>query len=187
MQREAGVATAIVELDALTNSIRSTAENDDLVLCRRRTFVGHFSGERRLIGRIHVGRWRREFGGAGIDALEHRADAKRMPACLHFGFGQVGEHGKPRVGKAHGLQRAQAEGVRRQAVMPDLGFHVDDGAHLGQEPRIDLAGVEDILIAPAEPHRLRHLQQAVRRRRAERRADRVLVVVSPQALDLDLV
>ena len=55
VQREAGMATAIVELDALANSIGSAAENDDLVLCRRRAFVGQFACERRLVGRIHVG------------------------------------------------------------------------------------------------------------------------------------
>ena len=187
MQREAGMAAAIVELDALADPVGAAAENDDLVLGRRRTLVGYLAGEGRFIGRIHVGGRRGEFGRAGIDALEHRADAKRMTLRLHLGLGRIGEHGKARVGKAHGLQRAQAKGVWRQAVALDLGLHLDDGAHLGQEPRIDLAGVEDIFIAPAEPHRLRHLQQAVRRRRAQRCADRVLVVVAAEALDLDLV
>ena len=69
----------------------------------------------------------------------------------------------------------------------DLGFHVDDAAHLGEEPGIDLAGIEDLLVGPAEPHRLRHLQDAVRRRRAERGADRVLVVAAAEPVDLDLV
>src|ERR1700716_3152893 len=44
-----------------------------------------------------------------------------------------------------------------------------------QNPGVDFAGGEDLVIAPAEPHRLRDLQQTIRRRRAERGADRVLV------------
>src|SRR6185437_9087302 len=80
-----------------------------------------------------------------------------------------------------------AKGVWRQAIPLDLGFHLDDGAHLGQKPRIDLAGVEDVFVAPAKPHRLRHLQQPVRRRRTERCPDRVLVVVAAKAFDFDLV
>ena len=77
--------------------------------------------------------------------------------------------------------------MRRQAVRDDLRLGVDDVADLRQEPRIDLAGREDLVVAPAEPHRLRHLQQPVRGRRAERRAHRVLVVAVAEALDLDVV
>jgi hypothetical protein len=110
-----------------------------------------------------------------------------MAARLHLGFRRIREHGEARVGKAHRFQRTQAERMRRQAVALDLGFHFDDRAQLGQKPRVDLAGGEDLFIAPAEPHRLRHLQQAVRRRCAERCADRILVVAAPQSLDLDLI
>ena len=43
VQREAGVAAAIVELDALADPVRSAAEDDDLVLVRRRALVGEVS------------------------------------------------------------------------------------------------------------------------------------------------
>ena len=45
------------------------------------------ASERRLIGRIHVGRGRGEFGGAGVDALEDRPDAERVAARLHLVLG----------------------------------------------------------------------------------------------------
>src|SRR5437763_66064 len=72
-------------------------------------------------------------------------------------------------------------------MVPDLALHLDDAAHLAEEPRIDLAGGEDLLVAPAESHRLRYLQQPVRRRCAQRGADRVLVVATAETFDLDLV
>ena len=187
MQRETGVTAAIVELDALADPVRAAAEDDDLLLVGRRALVGEHARERRFIGRIHVGGGGGEFRGAGVDALECRADAERVPLRRHVGLGGLGQHGQPRVGEAHGLQRAHAERIRRQSVRLDLGFHVDDAAHLAEEPRIDLAGIEDLLVRPAEPHRLRHLQEAVRRRRAECGADRVLVVAAAEPLDLDLV
>ncbi len=187
VQREAGMAAAIVELDALADPVRAAAENDDLLLVRRRALVGELARERRLIGRIHVGGGRGELGGAGIDALEHRANPERVAPGRDFSLGGLGEHREPRVGKAHRLQAAHAERVLRQAVLLDLAFHLDDAAHLGEEPGIDLAGGEDLLVGPAEPHRLRELQQAIRRRRAQCGADRVLVVAAAKPLDLDLV
>ena len=187
VQREAGVAAAIVEFDALADPVGSAAENDHLVLVGRRAFIGEVTGERGFIGRIHVGGGGGEFRGTGIDALEHRANAERMTLGRDLGFGGVGEHGEPGVGKSHRLQAAHAEGVAGQAVGLDLGFGFDDATHFGEKPRIDLAGGEDLLVAPAKPHRLRHLQDPVRRRRAERGADRVLVVVTAKAVDFDFV
>ncbi len=186
-QREAGMAAAIVELDALADAVRPAAEDDDLLAVRRRALVRRVACERRLVGRVHVGRGRGEFRRAGVDALEHRAHVELVALGGGFRLGQAGENRKPGIGKAHGLQRAHAERMRRQAVGADLGFHVDDAAHLRQEPRIDLAGIEDLLVGPAKPHRLRHLQDAVRRRRAQCGADRVLVVVAAETFDLDLV
>ena len=175
-QREAGVAAAVVEFDALADTVRSAAEDDDLLAVGRRAFVGHLACEWRLVARIHIGGGGSELGGAGVDALVDRAHAERMAQRLDFGFGGIGKHREARVGEAHGFQRAHAERMRRQAAVLDLVFHLDDAAQLGEEPRIDLAGGEDVFIRPAEPHRLRHLQQAVRRRRAERGAEGVLVV-----------
>ncbi len=72
-------------------------------------------------------------------------------------------------------------------MLQDFLLHHHDAADLRQEPRIDLAGSFDLVIAPAEPHGLRHLQQPAWRRRTERGADRVLVVAFAEPCDLDLV
>ena len=100
---------------------------------------------------------------------------------------EAGEPAEPRVGKAHRLEPAQRRRRRRQALVADLGFRVDDAAHLRQEPRIDPAGGVDVVIAHAEPHRLGDLEDAVGRRRAERGADGVLVVALAEPGDADLV
>ena len=73
-QREAGVAAAIVELDALADAVRAAAEDDHLAAVGRRRLVGRRPGEGRLVGRVHIGGRRGEFGGAGVDALERRAN-----------------------------------------------------------------------------------------------------------------
>ncbi len=75
----------------------------------------------------------------------------------------------------------------RQAFCANLGFGVDDAADLRKEPRIDVAGGVDLGVAHAKPHRLRNFEKAIRRRRAERGADRVLVVALAEAGDGNLV
>ena len=64
----------------------------------------------------------------------------------------------------------------RQAVGADAVLPVDDLLDLRDEPRVDLAGQIDLLVIDIEPQRLRDLQNAVRRRAAQRLADDVLVV-----------
>src|SRR5581483_10535590 len=73
---------AIIELDALADPVRPAAEDHDLLLVRGRALVGGGARERRLIGRIHIGGGGSELGRAGVDALEHRADAERMARAL---------------------------------------------------------------------------------------------------------
>ena len=75
------MAAAIIELDALADAVRPAAENDDLLLVRRRGFVDGAAVKRHFVGRIHIGRRRSELGGAGVDALEHRPHAERAASC----------------------------------------------------------------------------------------------------------
>ena len=64
---------------------------------------------------------------------------------------------------------------------------VDDGADLAQEPRVDRARIVDLLVAEAEPHRLRDVKDTVGRGRAERGADRILVIALAEPVDGDLI
>ena len=82
-QREGGMAAAIVELDALADAVRPAAEDDHLLASRDLRLVGECAGERRLVGRVHVGGRRGEFGGAGVDALEHRMHVELFAQSCH--------------------------------------------------------------------------------------------------------
>jgi hypothetical protein len=50
MQREAGMAAAIIEFDALANAVGTAAQNDDLLLSRRASLIALISGNACLIG-----------------------------------------------------------------------------------------------------------------------------------------
>ena len=107
VQRERRVAAAVVELDALADAVRPAAEDDHLLLVGGRGLAGRGAGERRLVGRIHVGGGRGELGRAGVDALEHRPHAERAAALRHLVGRQPGELAEARVGEAHRLEPPQ--------------------------------------------------------------------------------
>ena len=75
-QREGGVAAAIVELDALADAVRPAAEDDDLLARRDLRLGARLAGEGHLVGRVHVGGGRGEFGRACVDALVDRVHAE---------------------------------------------------------------------------------------------------------------
>ena len=87
-QREAGVDAAIIELDPLPDPVRSAAQDDDLLAVARLRLAFGLAKAGGFVGRIHIGRFRLEFGGAGVDALEHRADAQFVAQLAHFVLGR---------------------------------------------------------------------------------------------------
>ena len=178
VQRIGGVAAAIVELDALADAVRPAAEDDDLLAGGNLGFGARFAGERRLVGRVHVGGGRGEFGSACVDALVDRVDAELVAQFRDVLNVPAGQRRQARVGEAHRFQHAQILRVGGQAVLADAGFHGDDAGYLLQEPRIDLAHVVDFLERGAHADRLRHHAQPVGRRRAECGADGVAVFAS---------
>ena len=187
LQREAGMAAAIIELDALADAVRPAAQDHDLFLVGGRSLVRERARERRLIGRIHIGRGGGEFGSAGVDPLEYRTHVERVALLRHLGRRHAGELGKARVGKSHRLQPPQRARRRRQSARLDRFLGLDDAADLRQEPRIDLAAFMDEFVVHAEPHRLSDLQQTVGRRRADGGADGIAVVAFARSLDCDVI
>src|SRR5262249_60987724 len=83
-EREAGVAAAIIEFDALADAIWAAAEDNDFLSVRRCSFVDGAAGERRLMGRIHMRSRRSELGGARVDALEYRPHPQLASALRNF-------------------------------------------------------------------------------------------------------
>src|SRR4029079_985554 len=51
-EREARVATAIVEFDSLADTVRATTQDDDLIATGRFGLIDGSAGKRRLVGRV---------------------------------------------------------------------------------------------------------------------------------------
>ena len=181
------MTAAIIELDPLTDPVRPAAENDDLLSVRRRRLTFRRRAERGFVGRIHIGRGRGEFGRAGVDALVNRPHAERLAQRPHIRLFLARQRREPRIREARRLERPEIRGVARQPMRPHLALQRHNVGELTQEPGVDFGRLESLLDAHAEPQRLSDLQQPVRRRRADGRAQHIGVVALAEALDLDLV
>src|SRR5207253_1377910 len=94
-QRKSRVAAAIVELDALADTIGSTAENDDLARLGGSTFARGSCTNGVLVGTVHVRRERQEFSGTAVDAFEHGVDLGGDPCSAHLSFARSAQLGEP--------------------------------------------------------------------------------------------
>ncbi len=143
-QRHRRVDAAVVELDALADAVRPAAQHDDLVaLCGLRLALLVVAG-------VEVGGGGREFGGAGIDALVHRADAQLVAARAHRAFLDLEQCRQAAVGEAQLLVTAQV-GLAQGAdlLLADLGFGGDQLLDLLEEPPVDLRGAVHLFQAHA--------------------------------------
>ena len=83
---EGGVHAAVVELDALADSVRTAAEDDDLLLVGLAGFVFV------AVGRVEIRRVGFELGGAGIDEAVGRDDADGFAFGADVVFGGAAWH-----------------------------------------------------------------------------------------------
>ena len=97
IQREAGVAAAIIKFNALADTVRAAAKDDDLARRSRLALAIWLAKAGGFVAGVHVRRFRREFTGAGIDALEHRPHVQRTAGTGHLGLARAGQLGQPRV------------------------------------------------------------------------------------------
>ncbi len=91
------------------------------------------------------------------------------------------------IGKAHGLERAEIDGILGRPRSRIFSSVSHDLLDLAEEPGIVVAGGMNILDAGAEPEGLGDFEDAVGGGRAERGADGVLVVAFAGALNRDLI
>ena len=163
-QGEGGVAAAIVKLDALADPVRSPAQNHGLFGRSGLAFALRILAQKAgFIGRIHVGRLGEELGRAGVDALIDRAHAKRPAAGAKRVLVLAGQGAETGVGETHGLQRAQGRRIGGQAVLPDLGFGLDNLGDLAQEPGLVGTGGVDLFDAQSMAKGLGDDAQPIRR------------------------
>ena len=135
-QGEAGVAAAIVELDALADAVGPAAQDHDARACRpaggRFVFV--------LVGRIEVGRVGLELGGAGVDGLERGHDAPLLAFAANGHLVRAPDRGQLPVGKAGLLGLAQQPVVDplQPVCLAQPLFQPDDLLQVLEEPGVDV-------------------------------------------------
>ena len=112
---------------------------------------------------------------------------ERVATRRHLARLEPRQLGEPLVGEAHGFQRAEIGGVLGQAMRAHALLAIDDVLQLLDEPRVDLAGIVDLLVVDAEPERLRDFQQPVGGGGAERGTHHVLVVALAEPFEGDVV
>ena len=90
----------------------------------------------------------------------------------------AGEFGEADVGEAHRLQAPHGRGVGGKPSRGHIAFGVNDALQLAEEPRVELAGVVDVLDRQPRPQRLRRHQQPVGPRGGQGRAEGVVPAVA---------
>ena len=161
LQRVSRMDAAIIEFNALADTVRPAAQDDDFLPSGGPAFANG-RAETTFIGGIHIGRFGCEFGGAGINALIDRRDTKLAAKCRHFRFAATNNVSQALIGKTHGLDAAQCRGVLRQAIAADARFLAHQLFNFAQEPRVEFAGFVDGFHTHARAHGLRCHQNAVR-------------------------
>ena len=159
--------------------------DDDFFPVRGVGLAHGLAAERALVSRVHIGCRRRELRGARIDALIDRNHAEAIAPGRYLGFGKPSEIGEPCIGEAHRFQAAESPFGIGKPVLTHFGLHIHDRFYPRHKPWIDVAKGINLLLVEAEAQSLGHLQNAVRRRCAERGADDVLVVALPKPLQHD--
>ncbi|MNI15321.1 hypothetical protein D3C73_686170 [compost metagenome] len=128
----------IVELDALADTVRATAQDHDF-----RAIVGRVGFTLVFIGGIHVGGVGRKFCRTGVHTLVDRVHVEAMAQLADFAFRHASQLGQARIGKAFTLERAQEISVQAvDARFGNLLFQTHQLFNLHQEPAVDVSQVE---------------------------------------------
>jgi hypothetical protein len=133
LERHRRVDAAVVELDALADAVGAAAEDDHLAR------VGRVRLALVLVGRVEVRRVRLELGGAGVDPLVDRDDARGLARGADLALGGAGQGRDAPVRQPAALVAAQGRGVDRRepARGGDRELVHRHRVDLAQEPRID--------------------------------------------------
>ena len=100
---------------------------------------------------------------------------------------QTCQNGQTGVGKAHAFEFAKRTGCCGQAERTDFIFCFDDFLQLLKEPGIDPATGMHLFNRKTQTQGLGDLQQAVGCGCAQRRLDRIAIIVLSQAVDFDFI
>ena len=150
---------AVIELDALPDPVRATAEYDDFLAIGRCRFALI------LVGGIQVSGIGGEFRGAGIDAFIGWTHFQRMAKRTHGGFVCADQLGDAGIGKALALEVTHTDGIQsRQTAVGDFRLDGDQFLDLVEEPGIYEAELENLIDTQAGTEGLGDLEQPFRPR-----------------------
>ena len=170
-----GLAAAVIELDALTDAVGSTAKNHDLlVVGHANLIVKHWlaiDGVGRFVGRVVVRRGGFELSRASVDELVHRLDAETLSSRAN-GENRLGRDRteieirqlRIAVAKAFRFNEGVARKCFKRGELTERVFKRDQLAELFQEPRIDLRQLVHAINTPTHLQRIAHEIQASLRR-----------------------
>ncbi len=129
---------AVVEFNALADTVRAAAENHDFV-----TINGRVRFTLLFISGVHVGGVGGEFRRAGIHAFVDRMQVILLAQLADLRLTHTRQFRQTRIGKAFALQVTQEVSV--EASNPDVGyflFQTHQLFNLHQEPAVDVGQVE---------------------------------------------
>src|SRR5207237_7773117 len=81
----------------LPDPVRPAAEDHHLLAVGNLRLVLRLAKQRRLIGRVEIGRRRVELRGAAVDALEHRTNTEPQPVGAHLWLSDPAGHARYRA------------------------------------------------------------------------------------------
>ena len=160
-QRKRGMATAIIEFNSLPDTVRTTAQDDYLLVLGGRRLVFLF------IRRVEIWRVALKLGSAGIHQLVNGLEAMFLAqvanvlgsalAAVYFpGCGETG------IRQSHALGFAQeigGNGFRRMLL--DLLLHINDLFELVEEPGIDAGNAREFFYGVALAQGIAEIDQAL--------------------------
>ena len=141
--------TAVIELDALADPVRSAAQHHNLGAIARLGLAFLF------VGGIKIRGAGGEFGGAGIHPLVDRMHIQILAQPPDIGFGNTGQRRQPAIGKALALEEIQSfpipQGHRARGT--DFAGELDQLLDLRQKPGIDPGQLVQRIDGIAQPKR----------------------------------
>ena len=171
-----GMHAAVVELDALTDAVRATAQHHDLLVAGRCGFALRGGAVRRsLVGRVQVCRVGGELCGTGVHALVHRAHLVCTACFTYRFFGGLEQLGQAAIREALLLEGEQRASVQRSQgaltllgdELVDVEFDLHDLLDLHQEPLVDLGEVMHLVHRQAHGKRVTHVPDTLGARLAQ--------------------
>ncbi len=156
LERQCRVNAAIVEFDALPDSVRAATEDHDLGFARRLRLALF------VVGRIQVGRCRSKLRGTRIDTLVNRSNIQVQTLLAHRALVEFENFRDPSIRESLALDRTHPASIEcGQAGLANLAFDGDQVGNLHQEPGVDAGQLGHIVIRVSIAHRVCDIQQAI--------------------------